>query len=344
MVEIRPLTEELRPSFERLLRDFWMQTWDDDLGHAIVRWRYYERPDGETWVVTDHGSCVGLLDSMLRAYMLDGQRIVVRETCDWYCHPNYRVGHGLNLLLRAKRQKQPILVINGTEHTQGILPKFGFQLLPGRLYIRPLTLRGLAGNLLRRRWWRQERLAQIVPSLACRSVQLHRPANGRVSLIADDTNMIPPPTGDGLLQMIEPWHWQWLLKMPRAMAQPIGMMFFLDDEPVGCSISQLEPTAADYDGRILHFQFTDPVIGRWVLSTTVNFLRDCGVGFLRCCASTPTKFKLLDDAGFHHSRNVPVMLFSKEYRPLLVDAGYLRGDDAMPFQALRGRRLAERYA
>src|SRR5271166_2263357 len=34
--------------------------------------------------------CVATLDSMLRPYLLDGQRILVRETADWYCVPRLR--------------------------------------------------------------------------------------------------------------------------------------------------------------------------------------------------------------------------------------------------------------
>lgn len=345
MAKVGALSEELRPAFERLLRAAWMQNWDDRLGQEIIRWRYYERPYGHPWVACNGDACVGLVDSMLRPYMLDGQRIWVRESADWYCLPQHRTGLGLSLLNRVLHHGEPVLVIGGADATLQTLPKFRFRKLSDAYYyVRPLTLRGLAGNLLRRRWWQQERLAQIVPHISWRMAERHRPANAEIRLM-DENHQIPPPDGDGLIQMIEPWHWQWLLKMPRGMASPIGLAFSINDKFAGCSISQLEQTAVDPDGRILHLQFTDPDIGRWIINTTINFLRECNVGFVRCEASTPIKCELLQEAGFFRTQPVPIHWYSPHITPpARVDAGYLRADDAMPFQALRGRRLGERYA
>src|SRR5262249_43202105 len=79
------------------------------------------------------------------------------------------------------------------------------------------------------------------------------------------------------------------------------------------------------------------------VAATLDFLRDCGVGFARCCASTPGKFEILEDAGFMHTQTMPVHWFSRDVPlPSIVDTGYLLGDDGMPFIALRSRRLAER--
>lgn len=345
MAKVRALTEEMHPAFEHLLRDAWMQNWDDKLGREIIRWRFYERPHGQPWVACNDDSCVGMIDSMLRPHMLDGHRVWIRQSADWFCLPNHRTGIGLMLLNRVVTQGEPVLVIGGTGFTQQGLPKFGFRKLgSARYYVRPVTLRGLAGNLLRRRWWQQERLAQMMPHISWRMVERHRPMNGQVSLM-DENYEIPPPTGDGLVEIIEPWHWQWLLKMPRPMATPVGLAFSINDKFVGCSISQLEQTAVDPDGRILHLQFVNPDVGRWIINSTVNFLRECNVGFVRCAATTEIKFKLFEEAGFIYTQPMPIHWYSRHVPPpIQVDAGYLHADDAMPLQALRGRRLGERYA
>ena len=163
-------------------------------------------------------------------------------------------------------------------------------------------------------------------------------------LLRED-DIIPTQSGDGLVQILEPWHWRWLLEMPPAMATPVGLLFTIGEQTVGCSVSQLALTAADIDGTILHLQYDDIQFGRWVVATTLKFLHECGVGFARCCASTPSKFQVLEGAGFIHTQTMPIHWFSRTIPlPSTVDAGYLRGDDGMPFLALRSRRLAERAA
>ena len=169
MITVKLLCNELRPAFERLLRDAWQQNWDDETGQAIIRWRYYERPNGKTWLGFDGDACVGMLDSTLRPHMLGGKRILVRETGDWFCLPDYRNGLGLALLLRSMKQDEPSLSIGGTRTNHEILPKLRFQVAPtaARYYVRPLTLRGLAGNLIRRSpLQRYEGLTRIVPALS----------------------------------------------------------------------------------------------------------------------------------------------------------------------------------
>ena len=168
MISVRLLCDEVRPAFERLLRDAWQQNWDDETGQAIIRWRYYERPNGKTWLGFDGNACVGMLDCTLRPHMLDGKRILLCEAGDWFCLPEYRNGLlGLALLRQSMNLDEPSFSIGGSKTTQEILPRFQFQVAstPARYYVRPLTLRGIAGNLIRRcRWGRYEALTRIVPA------------------------------------------------------------------------------------------------------------------------------------------------------------------------------------
>src|SRR5215475_12556941 len=106
MIQIKPLDESYRPAFEELLRENWQQNWDDRVAREIVQWRYYDRPTNTiTWLAMDDDRCVGMLDSMVRPYLLNSQRVMVRETADWYCKPEYRQkALGLTLLRQATAQ------------------------------------------------------------------------------------------------------------------------------------------------------------------------------------------------------------------------------------------------
>lgn len=353
-IRVVPLEEVRRSAFERLLRDAWMQNWDEALASQIIQWRYFDRPSAsDTWIVCDDDKCVGLLDSMLRPHLLRGERILVRETADWFVFPQYRVGHGLTLLGKIKSYAEPVLVIGGTQSTLQTLPRFRFKTVQmAHYYILPLTARGLAANALRR--WDREQLAKTVPPMPLAPMRHPRtPSGGNIQLLSADADCIPLPHietwperyHDALIQIIEPSHWQWLTRMPRMMAVPAGLLFTINDTPVGCSICQIEPSASGLDGRIVHFQHSDISLASWIVAATVNFLRKRGVHFIRCCVSTPEKFAAVEAAGFLLSQRVPVHWFHRTNSvPSLIDAGYLRGDDAMPWQALRSRRLGRNPA
>lgn len=342
VTELRP---EVRPQFEALLQHAWQANWGDDLGRAIAHWRYFDRPNGPTWVLLDGERCVGLLDSMVRPHVLNGQLICVRETADWFCLPEYRTGYGLALIRKAMALDEPILVVGGSAATQGLLPKLRFTAAPpARHYVLPITTRGLAANMLRQLWWRREDVAKYAPNFSLRrSPRLRRPDNVEIQWMNADTDPHMPCNQCGLVQIVERSHWQWLLNMPGDFAVPIGLMFYQNGQPIGRSISQLEPSATGFDGRILHMQWHDPAIATWLLRETVETLASCGAGFIRCRASTAEKFAAVEAAGFRFSRIAPTHWFSRHIPcPDSVDAGYLRADDALPWAALRGRRIADR--
>ena len=122
MIQLERLSETNRPAFETLLSEIWQQNWNDQVAKSIVQWRYYDRPaDAVTWLAMEHNACVGMLDSMLRPYLLDGHRILVRETADWYCIPQQRGILGLRLLWCLNSCPEPVFVMGGSETTRRIL-------------------------------------------------------------------------------------------------------------------------------------------------------------------------------------------------------------------------------
>ena len=165
------------------------------------------------------------------------------------------------------------------------------------------------------------------------------PGHVDIQIVTDGRLCLPqPPVGPGLIQLFDQAHWDWLCRMPSDLARPIGIIFSRDSRPVGFSLSQIEPAASGLDARILHIH-TAPDMLEWVISETTRVLAKHNVGFVRCCVSTDGKIKAMETIGYIKTKDVPChwLQLSAPATPQMIDVGYLRGDDAIPFQALRGR-------
>jgi len=346
------LDDTNREAFEALLARAWEQNWGSELARALIRWRYYDRPSGGgTWLALNDGQCVAMLDSFVRPYLLDGRRILVRAGCDWYCLPKYRaVGLGLRLMRRMMDYPEPMLAIGGSDSTRDILPRLGWTRLPdAQRYILPLKARSLAGALLRhwrpRNEGRARAIPGFVPLLAPRRTPSPRGGVGRIAEWRPGSlALLPLPKQQGLVQLLEQADQDWIGRMPAGVAQPLALAFFMDESLVGFSLSQIEPTATGFEGRIVHLQLAEQwqAVADWVVGETVQRLSALGAGIIRCWASQPTKDLALRKAGFVALGPLPSYWWSKNGvpAPSVVDAGYLRADDAIPFAALRGRHLA----
>ena len=345
MIRLEQLHDVHRTAFEELLRETWQQNWDSELARQIVQWRYYDRPgDATTWIALEQDRCVAMLDSMLRPYMLDGQRVIVRETADWYCTPRRRpFGIGLWLLQQLSLFPEPVFVLGGSQVTLDLLTKLKWiSLPPAKSYVLPIKMRGLAANMIRQRWWQHEAMARAIPGfLPLRGPKRIAPPNHHFKvrkLASDDSVAVSVTDQTGLIELLETEHWRWLARMPTELARPVGLLFSRDDQPIAVSYSQIEPAVSGLDARIVHLQFADPSVGAWVISTTAQMLADYGVGFVRCCVSTDTKIAAIERVGFVKTKEIPCHWLPRmAATPACIDVGYLRGDDAMPFQALRGR-------
>jgi hypothetical protein len=135
-----------------------------------------------------------------------------------------------------------------------------------------------------------------------------------------------------------------MAQMPPDLAETCGLVFLLDDAPVGFSLSQIEPTVAGLDGCIVHLQIasSDPAVVDWVVAETARRLAARGVGIVRCNTSSPDKGAALRRAGFVGRGTLASYWWTKtrEPPPATSDVGYLRADDAMPLAALRARHMA----
>jgi hypothetical protein len=345
---VKPIVTRLEsttaPALLRLMPSLWSQDWDADFLSMMFRWRYVDRPaDGGTWLALDQDECVAVIDSFIRPYLLDFQRVPVRETADWFCLPKYRsIGLGLRLMRIMMESPEPIVVIGGTDATVSLLPRLGWKRLPDvQTMILPVTLRGLAGNLLRRRSRRRARWARRIPGFVpARSPRRAPPPAGDAHV--EDWRpgrpiSIPVPQRDGLVELLEPDDLDWIYATPRGFSQPIMFVFRLDGKPVGASLCQLEPCAFGLDGRLVHLQISSSVqsVADWIVSETVRRLARMGAGFIRCRASIPLTITALRRTGFIAAHPEPAHWWAKDRTPppAVIDVGYLRGDDALPLAA-----------
>jgi hypothetical protein len=327
----------------------WEQDWDADFLRETFRWRYLDRPSGGgTWLTFDKSECIAVVDSYLRPYLLDGKRILMRETADWFCLPKYRpFGLGLKLMRIMMDSPEPMISIGGTDATISILPRLGWQRVSDvQVMILPVTLRGLVGNLLRRKTARYAKRARAVPGfIPMRSPRMAPPpaADVHVEQWRPGQKLgTPAPQRKGLVELLELADLEWICTAPREILQPMVLLFRIGGEPVGISVSQLEPSASGPDARIVHLQipnFSQPV-ANWIVSETARRLAQAGAGVIRCRASIPQTVTALRKTGFIAARSEAAHWWAKDDTPppSIIDVGYLRGDDALPFSAARTLR------
>ncbi|MGG5818513.1 GNAT family N-acetyltransferase [Falsiroseomonas sp. HW251] len=347
-LSLRPLDASAYPAFEALLAEAWARNWDAGLQRDLAAWRYRARQDdGGTWLAFDGDRCVALLDSFVRPWLLDGRPVTLRETCDWYCAPSHRpAGLGIALMRRMMQQSEPMLSIGGTAATLSLLPRLRWAALPPmRAFVLPVKARGLAGGLLRRRWPAQEGLARAIPGfLPLRPPRAAAPPGDAARIEPwDPAEEAPVPQAPGLVQLLSRPAHEWLCRVPATLARPVALLFRLGGVAVGASFSLLAPAVAGQEATIVRLQIAEAsqAIVDWVVAETALALASLGAGLIRCLAGAPATVAALERAGFLAATPRPVFWWSRDLAPpSALDAGFLRADDAVPLDALRGRRLA----
>ena len=140
------------PEHGAALRRFSERTWQRPRSEAFYRWRYDSCPALAGYLALRDGECVATATAFERPHRIGGETVVVRESFDWYCLPEYRrSGLGVRLMQRLMADPAPVTVIGGTEDTRDLLPRLGFE-IPGEVttFVLPLGPRR-AGEALYRR-------------------------------------------------------------------------------------------------------------------------------------------------------------------------------------------------
>jgi hypothetical protein len=341
-ISFSSLTRANEPAVQALLLPRWLQDGkgNDKFARELFVWRYEARPFGETLLAFDDGRCVANLDSLLRPYLLSGVPVTVRETCDWFCLPEYRpLGIGIKLIRQMMTWPEPILVIGGNAPTRELLPRMKWSRFPEVSdYLLPLSWRALGALALRRFLPRGEVLARLIPSqLALRRPrQLPRPPSYAQVRASPGTEIPPPPPRDtyGLASLIDETCLEWLAHAPREIGDLVSLNFWVEDAPVGISIIRLVPQSEGLTAKIVHLQCAlhSPAMMEWIVSETSRYLMTRGAGLITGRFSCPTIGAALQRVGFLCVRKQPAFWWSREeiappHGPMHLTM--LRGDDAL---------------
>jgi hypothetical protein len=333
-----PLSEADHAGVRRLLAAIWQRDWSDELEDYLA-WRFGCRGSGETLVASDRGRCVGFLDSFIRPYLIAGRRELVRETCDWFCLPEYRaVGVGLHLMRRIMAKPEPILVIGGTKTTLELLPRLKWARLGNvERFVLPVSTRTAAGLVAHRLGRSGAALARLIPNLRL----VHR------------IRRTPPPSANaevryGVLAAAEgvaanapyditPWLDEmildWLATAPKVVGEFVLLSFFNDGKPVGITVSRLQRLGIGCKTQIVHVQAARLELIDWIVDATVHHLIDRGAGLVSCDTSCPATGRALRALGFVRWQSIAVHWWQANSLPPsgVTNLTSLAADNALRF-------------
>lgn len=340
-ITFKPLSEADGDGVRDLLvGTVWKRNWSRDIAESYFSWRYRARESGDTLVATDQDRCIGILDSFTRPYWIAGRQQIVRETCDWFCLPEYRAfGVGLHLMRRMMAKPEPILVIGGTSYTRDLLPRLKWARLPEvSNYLLGVNARTVAALAAHKRWRAGIGLARVVPNIPLLWRIPKRPppsANCDVRLrhLGEATDVgavapyaVAPTLGAGVLD--------WLAHAPAVLGEFIQLSFHCDGELVGISISRLEelPSFGRF-AKIVHLHAARLETIDWMLGVTVNHLVQQGAGAILSRVSCPATASALSALGFWRLQSSPAHWWPAKAAPPTgsLNLTALQADDALQF-------------
>ena len=339
-IAFKPLSEA-DPDGVRDLRvaTLWKRDWSTDTAETYFSWRYRARESGDTLVATDQGRCIGILDSFTRPYWIGGRQQTVRETCDWFCLPEYRAfGVGLHLMRRMMAKPEPILVIGGGSYTRNLLPRLKWGRLPDvSNYFLGVNARTVAALAAYKRWPAGIALARAVPSIPlwriAKRVAPSAKCEVRLRLLGETTDVgavapyaVSPTLGVGVLD--------WLAHAPEVLGQFIQLSFYCEGKLTGVSISRLEEFSSfGRFAQIVHLHAARLETIDWMLGVTVNHLVEQGAGAILSRISCPAAAGALSGLGFWRRPPSPVHWWPAKALPPtgMLNLTALQADDALQF-------------
>jgi hypothetical protein len=338
-ITISPLSEADHVDVSQVLARMWECDLSEESLKSYFAWRYVGRGSGETLVAHDKGRCVGILDSFLRPYLITGRREVLRETCDWFCLPEYRaLGVGLHLMRRTMAKPEPILVIGGTKTTTALLPRLKWARLQNvERFVLPVSTRMAAGVVSHRLGRFGSVFARMIPhSRLVRRMRRQPPpsANAEVRCRAlggaeEVARIVPYDFAPWLDTSVL----DWLATAPKVPGEFVLLGFFAAGMPVGVSVSRLQMLAVGYKAQIVHLHATRLALIDWIVSETVHHLVERGADAVLCNVSCPTTGRALSAFGFVQRQPVPAYWWHANRPPPsgVLNLSSLRADDALQF-------------
>jgi hypothetical protein len=304
-VRFTRLTPNTAESARRFLSERWPPEWSDEFTWRLFIWRYLTKPDAETLLAFDGDRCVAILDSYLHSYLVGNEIATVRETCNWYCRPEYRpVGVGLRLMRRMMAKPEPIVIVGATEKANSVLGRLNWQRLPdARAYVMPLRLKTTVAFGLRTHLPAGEALARLIPSGLgiFHPRQLAPPMSSAQVMISPELELPAIDSDEYILApVLDNDRLSWLAQAPKEVGELLRLAFLIDGRLVAISITRLKWLREGLIAKILHVQSIDrsPVTIGWIMSQTALHLADKGAGLIICLASDPIILDALRRAGF----------------------------------------------
>lgn len=322
-VSIEPLTEKHLAAVGELTLEFWRREWNPEFTRKLLHWRFLQRPCGETLLVMDEGRCIGMIDSFVRDYLLEGHLTKVRELGDWYSQPEYR-GIGLRTMRMMMKKPEPIMSIGGTEATQALLPKLGWKPLAHPAADYALTITGAAPvNAVAQRYGIPGK--RLMVGIANRLTHPRRWLSSRpkprdntsVRPYAGSTAEISGVPSAGFYQLaslIRNDEIDWLLQAPEEMGRFMVLEFLVDGEVAGVSVSRLFNAGNLKQSNILQLQTSRVSMDmyRWMIDETTYQLAAGGASSVRCRTSCTIVADALKELHYRKRETLQTVWWSRE--------------------------------
>lgn len=340
-IEYITLTDASLPAMQELLLPWWGKNWSPDLADRIFRWRFIDRPDGETILAMDGSRCIAMVDSWTRPYFIDGEPVRVRELADWYSLPEYR-GAGLQPMWMMMRKPEPIVGMGGTDATRNLLPRLKFQSMPQEagLFTLKLSSGAFAERLLRRiRPQGVEALAAVfhrlsLPVRRVRPIPLGAKASVRALQPGDSLDATrPSPKDYAIARLTDAGELDWLRAAPPEMGEFSALAFLDAGRLLGLSITRVYSMGHHKEAFVLHVQSADArlEVYSWMVSESATFVASRGATVIQGRASCPILCDALVKVGFSQYASLAPRWWS-QHRDAPTGAlllTWLRGDDGL---------------
>ena len=320
-INVVSLNDSDPAGIRELLVRRWKCDWSEEHLVDYLAWRYGARGSGETLLACDGPRCVGILDSFIRPYWIAGRREMVRETCDWFCLPEYRAfGVGLHLMRRMMARQEPMLSIGGTEFTLDLLPRLKWAQLP-RIdnFVLAISLRAAAALISTRLLGQCLAPVHAVPEVRLIRKLARQPppsADAEVRAYApSDQEELPNGAPYALAPSLDAAVLQWFAHAPALVGEFALLSFFCAGEHVGISISRLEKLRWGCKARIIHLHATRFEVIAWMVSETLHHLLERGAGAVLCHASCPKMGSALSELGFVRGPPIPAYWWPRSKQP-----------------------------
>jgi hypothetical protein len=341
-IEYAPLTAERLDDAKALLLPFWKRSWEPGLADRILRWRFLERSDWEATLAYDGDRPVGFVDSFFTPYLTEAGVVRVRESADWFCHPDYRPLVGIRLLRSLMKKPEPILIVGGRGTAHQIVSRMGWSALPDLgQYVLPTGTGAMVKGLSKRLHFP----LSSVPAVVARGLSFRmapalgadrRPVEGKVTFVEDGMalpRIQPAPGAYRLSSLLTPESFAWLRRAPPELGRFFCLAFETGEGERGLALGRIYDDGPFRAGRILNLTATAPTLETyaWMVRETAAYLVRDGAQWVTARFSSSTARDALEAVGFRYTGPCAAFWWHPE-APTLdgpTDLGWTTGDEGV---------------